>query len=855
MSRWKVVCIDDEKDILEIHLEYLKTSEHELVSFTDPEEALKYIQKNHKKIIMIFSDFKMPILNGFELRQKILDAGIDIPYAVVTGFFDKKMAVEAMALRISQFIPKPVNESILTKILETESTPRVSQLLEEEQMVKEFLQETTPMLEEIEDLILALEENPNSEQTLNTYFRLLHTIKGTSSCLGLLDISSYAHHYEDLIGKIKDHKQVLNQKVANVLLAGLDQLKRMYTLAQEGKSEDRSLAELFRIFEQDFNSVDDIVAETSDGKPVVAQEEKQQKKAEDKISVSVELLSQFLEMSGELTVIRNTIFKNLFKIHQKYFGDRDIELLTDSMTEMQKVSSQLQQHIGDMKKVNIEQIMRPMKRVLRDSAKATHKEVEMEIVGEHLRIDSGLGKLFSNILVHMIRNAVDHGVEDKETRRATGKPEVGNLKIEFKEFGEFIHVEIIDDGKGIDPNVIRKKALEKGLYTSEQLASMSEQKIFAIIFESGFSTAQTVSSISGRGVGMDMVKSSLEEFGGKFYIDSKLGQGSKFLMVIPIPRSILIIKSLMVQSSGIRYCVPLDEVAEVVLYEKNDTEDLLHEIEGKQILRHHGELVPILYLSELLSQKAVHKVDDLSIVIVKDEGFKFGLVVDLIEDIEEVVVKPMSKMIKQVDTYLGATFIGEGELAMILNVKGIAHKYNIVSDVENEHDMGRDVVVDTTLESEFLHFSLDQSLNYVIPLQDVFRLEEIQGNDIEFSGQKALVKYRGKAMPLYFLSSMIDPSLDSKDVNSSVVNDRTYNVIVAVRSDRYVGLVVKDILEIFKTTQAMSSENYSNPYFMGTIYINEHLMNIVNLSAVMKKAKNKVDSTELTSSQPLLDVA
>ena len=835
MSRWQVICIDDEKEILDIHREYLKTSGHEIIIFENPEKALKHIQAHHKKIIMIFSDFKMPEVNGFELRQKILDNAIDIPYAVITGFFDKKMAVEAMALRICQFVAKPVSEEILIEILQKESAPRILQLLEEEQMVKEFLQETSPMLEEIEDLILALEENPNSEQTLNTYFRLLHTIKGTSSCLGLLDISSYAHHYEDLIGKIKDHKQSLNQKVANTLLAGLDQLKRMYALAQEGKVEDRSLEELFKIFEQDFNSEIEVIVEGQDGKTIVAQEEKQQKKAEDKISVSVELLSQFLEMSGELTVIRNTIFKNLFKLHQKYFGDRDIELLTDSMSEMQKVSSQLQQHIGDMKKVNIEQIMRPMKRVLRDSAKATHKEVEMEIVGENLRIDSGLGKLFSNILVHMIRNAVDHGVEDKVSRKNAGKSEVGNLKIEFKEFGEFIHVEINDDGKGIDPEVIRKKALEKGLYTKEQLAAMSEQKVFAIIFESGFSTAQTVSSISGRGVGMDMVKSSLEEFGGKFYIDSKLGQGTKFLMVIPIPRSILIIKSLMVQSNGIRYCVPLDEVAEVVLFEKNDSEDILHEIEGKQILSHHGELVPILYLSELLNGKTVKKDDDLSIVIVKDEGFKFGLVVDLIEDIEEVVVKPMSKMIKQVDTYLGATFIGEGELAMILNVKGIAKKYNIETSDESEYDMERNQAVDTSLESEFLHFSLNERANFVIPLQDVFRLEEVHGNEIEFSGNKALIKYRGKAMPLCFMEQLIDESgqTDPKNLRSLVDVNATYSVIVANRSDRSIGLIVTDILEISKTAQVISSENYNNPYFLGTIYINDHLMNIVNLTTIM----------------------
>ncbi|GAB4020844.1 MAG: hypothetical protein Fur0010_23790 [Bdellovibrio sp.] len=832
MSKWQIVLVDDEKDILEVHEEFLKSTGHKIIAFDDPSKAFEYICENQRQIIIVFSDFKMPGLNGFELRKKILDKGIDLPFAIVTGFYDKKMAVEAMSLKICQFISKPVSENTITEIATKETELRISQLLEEEQMVKEFLEETTPMLEEIEDLILALEDNPHSEQTLNTYFRLLHTIKGTSSCLGLLDISTYAHSYEDLISKVKDGKQNLNPKVANALLAGLDQLKSMYSLAQQGKSIDQPVSELVHIFHQDFNSEKAVELSSQKNQGEEGSAVQSQKKAEDKISVQVEMLSQFLEMSGELTVIRNTIFKNLFKLHQKYFGDRDIELLTDSISEMQKVSSQLQQKIADLKKVSIEHVMRPMRRVLRDSCKATQKEVEMEIVGEQLKVDSSFGKLFSNILVHMIRNSVDHGIENPEDRKRNGKNPTGRLTIEFKEVGDFTHVEISDDGKGIDAEVIKIKAIEKGLYTSEQIAHMSEQKVLSIIFESGFSTAQTVSAISGRGVGMDMVRSSVEEIGGKLFIESKVGFGTKFTMVLPNPRSILIIKSLLVTCNNFHYCIPLDDVSEVVLYEANDTEDLLHSIEGKYILRHHGELIPLLDLREILNLHGNERDAEMNIVIVKSEGFRFGLIVDMIEDIEEVVVKSLAEMVGQKNIYLGTTFIGDGELGMILNVKGIAKKYEMIEHEDDDYELGS-ISKSFASELEFLSFRLEEKNNYVLPLQDVYRLEEFKGSQIEYAGNQPLVRYRGKAMPLVCLNQFVDEKASSFKLSS----ESMYIVVVAKRNDKLVGLIVSEVLEILKTNNPVNSETFDNQILLGTVYINDHLMNIIDLASITSKKK------------------
>lgn len=829
MAKWQIVLVDDEKDILEIHKEFLSTVKHDVISFSNPEAAFNHIVEHHKQIIIILSDFKMPEMNGFEFRKKLLEKAIDLPFAIITGFYDKQMAVEAMSLRICQFLIKPTEEKKLLEIVSKETELRIGQLLEEEQMVKEFLEETTPMLEEIEELILALEDNPHSEPTLNTYFRLLHTIKGTSSCLGLLEISTYAHSYEDLISKVKDGKQALNPKVANALLEGLDQLKKMYSFAQQGKSCDQSVSDMVAIFHQDFNVKDAVGENVQNNKESSGDTQVAQKKADDKISVNVEMLSQFLEMSGELTVIRNTIFKNLFKLHQKYFGDRDIELLTDSMTEMQKVSSQLQQKIGDLKKVSIDQVMRPMKRVLRDSCKATKKDVQMEIVGEGLKVDSSFGKLFSNILVHMIRNSVDHGVESPEIRKKAGKNPTGKLLIEFKEVGDFTHVEISDDGKGIDAEIIKKKAIEKGLYTAEQISYMSEQKILSIIFESGFSTAQTVSAISGRGVGMDMVRSSVDEIGGKLYIESKVGAGTKFTMILPNPRSILIIKSLMVTCNNFRYCIPLDDVSEVVLYEAEDNDDILHEIEGQSILRHHGELIPLLSLNTILNLEEKDIKSELNIVIVKTDGYRFGFVVDQIEDIEEIVVKGMADLVGQKQTYLGTTFIGEGELAMILNVQGIAKRFNVTSKEDDDYDMtNKNKLV--SKENEFLSFRLDEKMNYILPLGEVNRLEEFKGSQIEFAGKKPIIRYLNKAMPIYFVADVIEGRAESRTISK----EEQFSIIVVRHNERLVGMAVSEVLEIVKTENEVNEETYDNPFLCGTVFVNEHLMNIIDVKSIIQ---------------------
>ncbi len=828
-QKYVIVLIDDEMGILDLYESFIPQDIYELQKFQNALEALEYIKANHTNICMIVSDFKMPGMNGFELREGINDFGYDIPFALITGYYDKEMAKEGMRLRICEFFEKPVDEAKVMGVLEREATKRIESIQEDREMISEFLQETKPMLEEIEELILSLEEDPHDTRAVNTYFRLLHTIKGTSSCLGLTDISGYAHKYEDLITSVQNNEISVNRKVIDVLLAGLDQLKELYHLAENFEPLPSDLDERALIFTQNFS--------LDQGTPVKVEEsvsqdpvEKKEKTKEEKVTVPESLLAEFLEMSGELTVIRNSIFKTLIRLQAKYHGDSSVEQLSDSLFEMQKVSAILQNQISEMKKVSIESVYRPMKRVVRDSCAVLKKEVEFEIQGENLNIDTSVAKLLNGALVHLLRNGVDHGIEETSIRKEQGKPEAGKLILNSYEAGEDIVVEIIDDGKGLDKEMLKRKAIEKGLYTEPELSKMSDQKIFSIIFESGFSTNTEVTSVSGRGVGMDMVKSSIEEFGGKILIDSEVGRGSKFVLIIPIPRSILIIKSLMVVAQDQKFNIPLDDVDEVVLYDAQKNEQSIYSNNGGLILKHHNELCPLVDLGKTLGlnpiQRDVEKVETQNIVIVRGEGYRYGIMVDRIEDIEEIVVKKLSQHFN-IDQYLGTTFSDEGDLSMILDCKGIAKTYDINNLQEEDHST---LLKDNKITGEvfeYMRFSLKSAPNCALPLDLVYRLEEVATKDIQFSGEKALVRYRGKSLPLLHLESLL--SLGEGTLEELVQKDIMLSVLVVKHKEKLYGAIIDELQDIAVTSEPVEEAFSDRAGLKGTVTIDEKIISVIDV--------------------------
>lgn len=847
---FKIICVDDDTDVLEVTMSLIEKFDYQCIGFSNVEEAYEYIIKNKHQVSMVLSDLRMDNINGFEFKRMLKKQANDIPFVVFTGYWTKEMSSEAMSVGVDAFIEKPVSEDVLKEQIERFASVRMGVLSEEKEMILGFLEESSPMLDEIESLILELEEQPDSEQTLSTYFRLLHTIKGTASCVGLMKLGDYTHKYEDFIGELRNKKLPVNTMTTNVLLEGLDDLKYYFEDIQEhgadnhldiNKKIEKYDPENFKAAKAESNELsakNSQTASNTQADPSVSKN----KKDEDKMVVPMTLLNNFMEESGELTVIRNSILKTVKAIEARYRGDHEIELLNDLLDGMYHVTSNIQGKITEMRKVSLKNVFRPFKRLVRDLSKQLNKEVDLEIEGEDLSVDNIVTKLFSNTLIHILRNSLDHGLESVEERENAGKDPVGKLIISVNEEGEDIVLKIVDDGKGINPKIIKSKAIEKGLYTEEELSRMSNLEIINIIFDSGFSTAEQVSDLSGRGVGMDMVRSSFEEMDGSVYVQSEVGKGSTFVLSVPIPKSVLIVNTLSVSVSKKTFIFHMDEVAEVIRYEKDSNNSTLYSVDGELILKHNSEMIQLRELSSVLELKKENNTSDIKNIVVLRIGLdRFGLIVDEIYEFEEVVSKKINDKIQNSEIYHGASLLGNGEVAMILSAEGVANKIGIEFK-EKENNKFLDMSVGNTkfeeAFEEYMVFKYDYENLLCINLSKVDRLEKVAVKDIELVGNNHIIQYQGRVLPLLEPAAMIglhDVSL--KDHIEIYEKDHLEVIVVEYDSKKY-GLVVYELDEIKVTPEKINLDILSDG-LEGTVYINGKTLSVLDLSFLVSLYSQK----------------
>ena len=397
---------------------------------------------------------------------------------------------------------------------------------------------------------------------------------------------------------------------------------------------------------------------------------------------------------------------------------------------MHKINGKMQSRITDLRKVPMQNVYRPLPRLIRDINQNLGKDIKLNLTGSDLKVDTSLAQVMNNSLVHIIRNCADHGIESNEERAASGKSPNGTIKIEAKESGEFVFLDISDDGKGINPDVIGSKAMEKGLVTDDDLQRMGRKKILSLILAPGFSTAEAVTEYSGRGVGMDMVQSSVNAIGGRIDIDSESGKGSQFSFRLPIPRSVLIINSLLVSVRSRIFNIPQDNIARLIRLDEEKKKTMLRKAQNTDVLDLEGSLLPLVRLEEVLftgegeepAEVSPEEHGELCIVVVKSETINYGLIVDSIEDAEEIVVKPLARHLNKHKIFSGATFAGDGKVGLILDVDGIAEKTRIADESAAAGDDSAQAEDQTRQTRDYLMFTLDSRGQYATPLQQVFRL-------------------------------------------------------------------------------------------------------------------------------------
>ena len=553
---------------------------------------------------------------------------------------------------------------------------------------------------------------------------------------------------------------------------------------------------------------------------------------ESSIRVDVSVLNTLMNLVGELVLARNQIVQ-FTALHE----DIDTNLLAASQ-RLNLITTEMQEEVMKTRMQPIGNIWSKFPRVVRDLSHTCGKQVRIEMEGVDTELDKTLLEAIKDPLTHLVRNSVDHGIEPPEKRVENGKAAEGLLVLRAFHEGGMVNIEISDDGGGIDPNKIRAKAIEKQLVTADTSSKMNDRELINLIFLPGFSTAAAITNVSGRGVGMDVVKTNIEKIGGTVDVQSQLGSGSTFKIKIPL--TLAIIPALIVNCKAERYAIPQVSLLELVRLDASQVEEKIEMLHGAPVYRLRGNLLPLVYL-----RKELYPHEDLDVVAVADNerGFnivvlqaddrQFGLVVDKITDSQEIVVKPLGKQLQGISVFAGATIMGDGTVALILDVLGIATKSNVVSEV---HDSaGIDMVAhshERSSDSQTLLLCRSGGGNRLaIPLAIVARLEEFSDTEVEQAGAQEVVQYRGEIMPLIRLSNML-PSSGMGYGMEEEENDKI-QVVVYSHQNRSVGLVVDKIIDIVEDSLEVQRESHHTGVLCSVV-IQDRVTDLVDIEGVVR---------------------
>jgi len=506
------------------------------------------------------------------------------------------------------------------------------------------------------------------------------------------------------------------------------------------------------------------------------------KTAAQNIRVNVELLENLMTMVSELVLTRN----QLLQIARS--NGQEIEGFSVPLQRLSQVTSELQEGVMKTRMQPIGNAWSKLPRIVRDLAHDLNKKIELVMQGADTELDRQVLELIKDPLTHMVRNSADHGVEDPATRLAFGKSETGHIRLNAYHEGGHIIIEIADDGKGIDAEKIKDKAIEKGVVTAADASNMSDQQILQLIFKPGFSTAEKITSVSGRGVGMDVVKTNIEKIGGTVDLTSHVGKGSTFKIKIPL--TLAIVSALIVASSAERFAIPQLSVLELVKT-TTDGPNRIETVQGTRVMRLRDRLLPLVSLKDLLrlnddvEESEESAASETFVVVMQVGTYSFGLLVDKVFDTEEIVVKPVAPVLRDLTVFSGNTILGDGSVIMILDPNGIAQETGEVV-VPDQADYDSDEDYDVSLEEQtLLLFKSGDDGPKAVPLSLVARIEMLELKTVEHSEGRPLVQYRGSLMPLVLCKGA-----------APLERDGQRPALVFTDDGKSMGLVVDEILDV-----------------------------------------------------------
>jgi two-component system chemotaxis sensor kinase CheA len=703
------------------------------------------------------------------------------------------------------------------------------------QLNHDLVVESFENLDQFDRDLLAIEQNETTADTLNSMFRTIHTLKGTSGCLGLGRIEKLAHAGENLLSSLRDGKVTATAGMVTTLLAYADALRAMLGSLQstglEGEFDHSALvADLQRLHEatteteKPESAVYGLFADEPDvpAAKIAPPPAAIPASTDAAIRVDVGQLDNLMDLVGELVLARNQIVQ---------LSANGEAALTNATQKLNHITTKLQENVMKTRMQPIGNVWSRFPRVVRDVSNELHKQVRLLMEGTETELDRTIIEAIKDPMTHLVRNAVDHGLELPADRVARGKPAEGTLRLRsFHEGGQVI-IEITDDGAGIDREVILRKAIQKGLLGEEQAARLTDREMFQLLFAPGFSTAAKVTNLSGRGVGMDVVKKNIEKIGGTVDVRSEVGSGTTIRLKIPL--TLAIIPALIIGCGKNRYAVPQASLIELVRIEAEQAASAIQYIGAHPVYRLRGNLLPLVDLRRQLHVDTAASEDKSTLLLVlQAEGHQFGLVVDSISDTEEIVVKPLGKELKNLPMYAGATIMGDGRVALILDVIGIARRSNVIQETRVDPlkaaNENKQAIADRNDRQSLLLVAVGEggAQQVAVPLATVARLEEFPASGIERAGHSEVVQYRGEIMPLVRVDQYIDGGRKASS-NGDVIK-----VIVYRHRGQNIGLVVDQIIDTVEDTVKL--QRCSNrPGILGSAVVQKRVTDFLDTAALI----------------------
>lgn len=770
-----------------------------------------------------------------------------------------------------------------------------------------FSEDSLECLEGIEQELLALEEGRNSDETINKIFRVMHSIKGSSGFFGLQAIEKISHHGEELLSKMRDKAVPLDTTNIDVLLNTVDQVKLMFGDSNWGEGFDNGalLDALDQCIHQQYGETNDAIVNTHFDKEInssarLAQEShhnliienlpeqikipdtKQQpiavetnktlsapkniKNEPSTIRISVNVLDQLLELIGEVVLGRNQLVSQLE-------GDRTFNGLSTSITKLHR-------HVIQTRMQSIGSVLEKFKRIVRDLSKQLGKEIKLHIEGGDIELDRTILEAFSDPLTHLVRNACDHGIELPSERSKNGKNPCGNLYLRtYHQSGQII-IEVEDDGKGIDPVKIKESAIKKQVLSEKEANSLTDKELVELVFHPGFSTKEETTSISGRGVGMDVVKTNFEKLGCVFDVSSKSGAGTLFQARMPLTQAIVdssVISGLIISLGKHKLAIPQLAVNEMIRLVPQERSKSINNIKGRDILTLRDTLIPIIRLEDTLNTPRIYidpitgevcperrqsltdrrkntlitafetgqriiadrRIKSEIFIILQYKQDHFCIPVHKVVGTEEIVVKKVPKLIKYRKVFDGTTILGNGEIVTILNINGIveeaaldfqqARSHKNLQQIANqvEPDETQKLVVFENAENEF----------FAIPVQLISQVQKVMVSDLKQAGSREFIEMHGESQ------EVIRPE---NKVNLSPIKDESSKRIVIIPNiEDPIGMLGRKVIDTIEIDEEKISGRAQEEGVVGRLFYKDKLISILDIFSMLGILQKDVSSIEV----------